>query len=69
MIYPTKSSTLFRKVLDLVIYNDPRVTISICFFGFGREGSWVVDLKGQVGEIIGFRKGQPSNHAQFEPSF
>ena len=39
------------------------------FFGFGREGSWVVDLTGQVGEIIGFRTGQPPNHAQSEPSF
>ena len=38
-------------------------------FGFGREGSWVVDLKSQVGEIIGFREGQPPNHAQSEPSF
>ena len=38
-------------------------------FGFGREGPWVVDLKGQVSEITGFKEGQPPNHAQFEPFF
>ena len=36
-------------------------------FGFGREGSWVVDLKGQIGEINGFREGQPPTMHNLNP--
>ena len=36
-------------------------------FGFGREESWVVDLKGQIGEINGFREGQPPTMHNLNP--
>ena len=46
----------------------PSYRMGYTLVGFGREG-WVVDLKGKVDEIIGFREGQPPNHTHPEPSF